>query len=332
MTKSLPLVRLQLLAPLLSGLRDIGVDPNPVLESVGLTASAVEQDDAAVHVMVMHHFLENCAKAAGDPTFCAKIGARLDPTGWPMVRQAFEQATTLGDFLNIYVSNAAKYASSATAFVEVRGETASFGEERKFKPLITPAQNDGFMIGLQMAVLLRALGHIAQPERVLLVLCDPTVLHADFNRFQALRGNTMGPRVQFPSEWLLHTIESDPDDGKPEVGDQGMQQDRFLSGFRQLLRQNICNEGFDAAKAAALVHMGPRSLTRRLSPWNTNTAKELTRARIEYAKSALGKSDMSIGEIALRLGYTNPSNLARAFAKEEGMSPKDFRASNAKQR
>ena len=90
MPNSLPLVQLQLLAPLLTGLRARGVDPESVLESVGLTQSAVDKEGTSVHVMVMHHFVENCAKAADDVTFCARIGFKLDPSGWPMVMQQLE--------------------------------------------------------------------------------------------------------------------------------------------------------------------------------------------------------------------------------------------------
>ncbi|MDW3221465.1 MAG: helix-turn-helix domain-containing protein [Paracoccaceae bacterium] len=330
MSKSLPLVRLQLLAPLLTGLRECGVDPEPVLESVGLTMSAVRQEGTSVHVMVMHHFLENCAKAVDDPTFCAKIGSRLDPTGWPMVRQAFEQANTLGDFLNIYVSNASKYASSATAFIEVRGDMAVFGEARTFEPLITPAQNDGYMIGLQMAVLIRGLGALREPERLILVLSDPSVLPASFDACQALRGNNLGSRVQFPSEWLLHSVANDGSPAVPMPSNEYKRPDKFLNGFRELLSQNICAADLNAEKVAALVHLAPRTLARRLSACDTSISAEVTRAKIEYAKEALTSSHQSISEIASLLGYTNPSNFARAFAREENMSPTDFRSQVAR--
>ncbi|WP_146348046.1 helix-turn-helix domain-containing protein [Phaeobacter marinintestinus] len=326
MSRSLPLVRLHLLAPLLTGLRNRGVDPEPVLESVGLTVAAVDQDDISVHVMVMHQFVESCATAVDDQTFCAEIGSHLDPSGWPMVRQAFEDATTLGDFLNIYVANAHKYASSATPYLEVRGETATFGEARTFKPLIKPAQNDGFMIGLKMAILKRALGDLEDLERVLLVLCDPSVLPASFDRNQTLKGNDMGPRIQFPSEWLSRSIT----EGVPETGTisdrREKQHSHFLTGFRKLLRQKILDKDMNASKAADLVHMAPRSLARRLAVWDTNISRELARAKVEYAKDALEGSGLSVEEIASNLGYTNPSNFARAFAREEGMSPTKFRA------
>lgn len=326
MPKSLPLVQLQLLAPLLSGLRDRGVDPEPVLESVGLTVSAVEKEGTSVHVMVMHHFLEGCAKAVDDPTFCAGIGSRLDPTGWPMVRQAFEQANTLGDFLNIYVANANKFASSSTPYVEVRADTATFGETRRFEPLIKPAQNDGFMIGLKMAVLEKVLGDIKEPESVFLVLCDPSVLPSSFHRYQALRGNNLGPRVQFPSRWLAHSISRDIAAVAIPANTAERQPDHFLFGLRKLLLQNICNKGLNASKIADLVHLSPRSLARRLAVLNTSISKELTRAKIEYAKEALASSELSIDEISSNLGYTHPSNFARAFAKEANTSPTLFRS------
>nr|WP_302661614.1 AraC family transcriptional regulator [Sulfitobacter sp. SK012] len=326
MSNSLPLVHLQLLRPLLGGLKACGIDPAPVLESVGLTQSAVDQEGSSVHVMVMHHFTENCATAAKDRTFCATIGSQLDPTGWPMVQKAFQQATTLGDFLNIYVAQANKYASSSTPYVEVRGEMASFGETRKFEPLIKPAQNDGFMIGLKMAMLERVLGDVKEPERVILSLCDPSVLPKSFDRYQALRGDNMGPRIRFPSEWLSYSIAFGAGEVAAMSGNKEKQLGHFLAGFRELLRQNICSRNLNASKAAELIHMTPRSLARRLSVWDTSISKELARAKFDYAKDALDGSDLSIDQIALNLGYTHPSNFARAFAKEEKMSPTRFRS------
>lgn len=327
MPQSLPLVQLQLLAPLMTGLRTCGVDPEPVLESVGLTLSAVEHEGASVHVMVMHQFVENCARAADDRTFCARIGAQLDLTGWPMLRSAFEQAATLGDLLNIYVAQSAKVATSSTPFVEVRGDTATFGEARRFKPLIEPAQNDGFMIGLKLAMLEQILGDHMEPERVILVLCDPSVLPASFSRYQALRGNYMGPRIQFPSKWLSLSVAGEG--VAPNLTDRSQEKhlDDFLSGFRGILKRSIGNGGFNADQVAELLHMNARTLARQLSKLETSISKELSRAKIAYAKDALVRTDRAIEDIAAALGYSDPSNFTRAFAKEENMSPSQFRKS-----
>lgn len=82
-------------------MRKCGVDPESVLESVGLTEAAVEGEEEAVHVIVIHHLAEECATAVDDPTFCASFGSRLDPAGWPMIAEARRRARSLGDFLNI---------------------------------------------------------------------------------------------------------------------------------------------------------------------------------------------------------------------------------------
>lgn len=301
------------------------MDPQPVLESVGLTQSAIDQEDSSVHVMVMHHFTENCAVATEDRTFCATIGAQLDPTGWPMVRLAFERAKTLGDFLNTYVAQANKYASSSTPYVEVRGEMAAFGEERRFEPLIKPAQNDGFMIALMMAMVERVLGQIQEPERVLLVLCDPTVLPGKLKRFQALRGNSMGCRIQFPSDWLALPMSQSKFETNSVTDYTGGERDELLVSVRHLLRQQISNGGLNANRAADLMHVSPRKLARQLSRLGTNISKELSRAKMAHAKDALVSSDRSVEEIAASLGYSDPSNFSRAFVKAVGKTPSKYR-------
>ena len=329
MPDSLPLVQLQLLVPLLKGLRSCGVDPESVLESVGLTQAAVDQEGASVHVMVMHQFVESCALAVGDPTFCARIGSRLDPAGWPMIRLAIEQAATLGDFLNIYVAQASKVASSVTPYVEVRGDMATFGERRSFEPLILPAQNDGFMIGLKLSMLERVLGDLIDRQRVLLVVSDPSVLHSRFDPFQVLRGDNMGSKIQFPSEWLSVPVSggnaATDDSGQP----QEVLQDPFLTGFQNLLMQHIGHGGLTADQAASLVHLNTRKLSRQLFKLGTSFSRELTRAKIEYAREALQYGDRSIEDIASALGYSDTSNFARAFAKVEGVSPSQFKKNRA---
>lgn len=325
MSKSLPLVKLQLLKPLLSALKERDIDPEPVLETVGLTLAAVEQDAASVHVMVAHQFVENCAEVTKDNTFCATVGARMDPAGWPMIQRALAEATTLGGFLNIYVTEASRVASSATPFLEVRGEQASFGEHRAFEPLITPAQNDGFMIALMVAILEKVLGNALVPRNVMLVVCDPTVLPDKFRRYQVLRGDRMGPRIQFPSEWLSRKIQADVADGPVDAVSARPGSKDFLSDFRAILEQRIGRDPVTAKQAAGLVHMGQRALARRLSERGTGISRELLRARVNYAKAALENTDRSIEDIAAALGYSDPSNFARAFARETSMSPSDYR-------
>jgi AraC-like DNA-binding protein len=326
MSKSLPLVNLSVLRPVLAALREREIDPEPVLESAGLTEGAVISDDVTVHVMVIHQFLEACALALEDPTFCASVGARLDPTGWPMIEAALAAGGSLADFLSTYVSRANEVASSVTAFLDVRGEQAVFGETRLFRPTILPAQNDGFMISLAVTILRRAVGDRFVPGNVTLILCDPRVLPASFSDYSRLKGDEMGFRIRFPSAWLALSLDRVP--SRQSVGKSAHAENTspFLADFRTLVAGRIDQGGLSADGAAALVSMSRSKLSRRLAKEGTSISAEIRQARLAVARTRLRSTDQPIDQIAAALGYSDPSNFTRAFREAEGISPRAYRS------
>jgi AraC-like DNA-binding protein len=331
MSKVLPLVQLSVLRPLVLGLRERGIDPEPVLESVGLTEAAIESEGSSVHVMVVHQFTEACAEAADDPTFCASVGSRLDPNGWPMIAAAKQRALSLGDFLNIYVSQSNDVATSVTAYLEVRGDGAHFGEERVFRPTITPAQNDGFMISLALSMLVQSVGSRLDPDRMVLVVCDPSVLPERFKEFQVLRGDWMGFRIQFPSQWLALPLEAAITSLDDRGHDDGAIDAGFLAGFRGLLRRHIGHGGLNALAAADLVAMSRWQLARQLASQGTDISSEIAEAKWDVAKERLIQGEHTIEEISAALGYADPANFSRAFAREFQQTPSKFRRAQRQQ-
>ena len=278
MTKSLPLAKLSLLRPLLAALIDRGVDSEAVLERVGLTEDAVGRDNETVHIMVVHQFLEVCAEVVEDPTFCASVGAQLDPNGWPMIEAALSAGGSLADFLATYVSRANEVASSVTTYLEIRGDQAIYGETRLFRPTILPAQNDGFMVSLAVTILRRALGTRFDPSHVTLILCDPDVLPASFSDFKRLKGDEMGFRVKFPSAWLAHPVDLGAVATLAGARDQLEDVSSFLADFRALIARQIGHGGLSANDAAALVSMSRSTLARRLARERTSISDEIQSA------------------------------------------------------
>lgn len=51
----------------------------------------------------------------------------------------------------------------------------------------------------------------------------------------------------------------------------------------------------------------------------------IARCRLLEVEKLLTKTDMSVSEIALRLGFTDESHLNHAFKKSKGITPRDFR-------
>jgi AraC-like DNA-binding protein len=78
-------------------------------------------------------------------------------------------------------------------------------------------------------------------------------------------------------------------------------------------------------KIAASLNMSLRNLQRKLKVENTSFKIILDETRSELSKQYLRGSDRSIIEVGFLLGFTEPSNFARAFRRWTGVSPNEYR-------
>jgi len=71
-----------------------------------------------------------------------------------------------------------------------------------------------------------------------------------------------------------------------------------------------------------------RSLQRFLSQHQTSYGEVVESVQFEMASRLLGDRGLKVIDIAMSLGYSDPSNFARAFHRISGMSPREFRKHN----
>ena len=76
-------------------------------------------------------------------------------------------------------------------------------------------------------------------------------------------------------------------------------------------------------------HMSKRTLQRKLRSEGQSYLTLLTSVRLMLAKQHLVMSTTSITEIAYQLAYSSPSTFARAFKKQEALSPQEYRIANS---
>lgn len=76
---------------------------------------------------------------------------------------------------------------------------------------------------------------------------------------------------------------------------------------------------------AELLHLSSRSLSRKLAAEGASLRRLGVDARIALARERLRAPEASITRIALDLGYSDAANFARAFRREQGSSPSEFR-------
>ncbi len=157
------------------------------------------------------------------------------------------------------------------------------------------------------------------------------ILPERFKPFQVLRGDRLGLRIQFPSEWLALPLAASTapfGDGEEEDGTTAPD---FLAGFRSLLRQHIGKGGLNVESAAAIVAMSRWKLARQLALHGTDISAEVACAKWDFAQDRLVHSEQSIEEISMALGYSDPANFSRAFAREKGQSASKFRRTTRSQ-
>ncbi len=100
--------------------------------------------------------------------------------------------------------------------------------------------------------------------------------------------------------------------------------------IRQILERSPENEMPDFESIAFQLNTSTQTLRRRLKEEETSFQEIKDQVRRDIAIYHLGQNKFSINEIALKVGFTEPSTFHRAFKKWTGVTPGDYRqAENA---
>lgn len=99
----------------------------------------------------------------------------------------------------------------------------------------------------------------------------------------------------------------------------------MLRDFKDLVNQNY-NKWHKVAEYAPTLHITPKHLSHTVKSLTGKTAKELIQDRLTLeAKRLLFHTDLTIKEIAYRLGYEEPLHFSSFFKKQAGESPSQYR-------
>jgi AraC-like DNA-binding protein len=101
--------------------------------------------------------------------------------------------------------------------------------------------------------------------------------------------------------------------------------DHLLESLGRMIEVASLWGRFTLRDAALAVGLPPRSLQRRLSFLGTSFERLVDDWRLGQAMDLVSDPTKGTSEIAVRLGYTDPSHFIRAFRRWKGMSPTAFR-------
>ncbi|WP_148862290.1 AraC family transcriptional regulator [Marinobacter fonticola] len=99
----------------------------------------------------------------------------------------------------------------------------------------------------------------------------------------------------------------------------------YTGKIRGLIGRDFSRPVPDFEWIASKLHVSPQTLRRRLKQENTSFQEIKDLLRRDLAIYHLGKEDRAINDIALLVGFTEPSTFHRAFKKWTGMTPGAWR-------
>jgi len=106
---------------------------------------------------------------------------------------------------------------------------------------------------------------------------------------------------------------------------QYTEEDGFLELVRRTIQDRLTGHRPSVNAVSQALHMGPRTLQRRLQDSGSSFQRVLDEARHQMARYYLSNSALELNEAAYLLGFEDPNSFGRAFRNWEGMPPSDWR-------
>lgn len=106
---------------------------------------------------------------------------------------------------------------------------------------------------------------------------------------------------------------------------QFREEDSFLELVRRTIQDKLTGHRPSISSVSQALHIGPRTLQRRLQESGSNFQRILDEARHQMARYYLSNSALELNEAAYLLGFEDPNSFGRAFRSWEGVPPSNWR-------
>lgn len=151
------------------------------------------------------------------------------------------------------------------------------------------------------------------------VVCAPCTFGADTNQ------------IRFPAAMLDLALPDAPAKGDIRLLGRAIVDKRratpLVDRLSQMVLRDLNSSAIEQERFAREIGMSSRTMRRKLTEQGSSFQQVLDECRMRQAVFEFRvRPDLSIAQIALRLGYAEHSNFTRAFHRWSGVSPQTYRA------
>ncbi|MFV0434861.1 MAG: AraC family transcriptional regulator [Leucobacter sp.] len=113
------------------------------------------------------------------------------------------------------------------------------------------------------------------------------------------------------------------------LGASGSPRSGMLDDLKEYARLRIADVDLDVEQIARAHFVSPRRVFQAFEEVGDTPAAWVRRERMLRAQQLLGDASLSVAAVSDAVGYANPTSFSRAFARETGATPSEYRAAGA---
>ena len=307
------------------------VAPSELFSGLGVDEGKLSDPMARLPFATFAKVVERARKLSSEPGIGFLLGLQMRVSIHGNLGMAAMTASTIRDALDVAVRFVPTRTNVLTLRLHEEGKTAALFIDERW-----PLESTQDVILSALVVGIWQIGNALTGKSL---TGDADFVYAEpsyFSRFAAfvpgqVRFSQPANRIVFDRAILdLPIVMADPIAQKvaqkqcEQALDALGQEGQFASRVRALVR----SDGGDfrpVGEVAKLLHVSERTLKRHLAALGTSYTEILDDHRRDEALLLMEGADVSIDEVALRLGYSDAANFTRAFRRWTGKSPRAHR-------
>jgi AraC-like DNA-binding protein len=318
-----------ILRAVIGALSGLGVDSQLLLKRVGLDVKALQALPSRIPIELQNRVWEEAVRLKGDPRVGIYVAAMLHSEAHDVLRGVVRHSATLGDAIVRLARYGRLLDVGFDMRLEVQGEQAVLVEPHYPGPLL---HLQGILCQITILGLygrrltgenLKIIEYRALPMR------PPFAAQLEELMEGPIRFGAPHNALVFPSRYLhaaVRTVDRDRLRALERQAEHMLVQTpepSFAETIEGLLALGFAGESAQAI--ATRLETTPRTLARRLSVQGTSYQEIRDKVRRRMAESYLRLSCRSVTDIALSLGFSDPTAFSRAFRRWTGVSPIQYR-------
>lgn len=313
-----------------------GIAVDPLFEKAGLKPEILDSDEGRIDGEQLQAFIHLLAEHTGNPVLGLETGDYVQPGSYSVLGYITMSCATLGEAVTRIAPYEKLVGDMGTTRLKMKGDSATLIWTCNFTDSVVWPQvvDNVFASWINYARWL-ADSTDATPLEVRLRRPSPGPEHEEAYavrwqcpvQFDAEEDSVtfaqslLATRLRQPDPLLRKTLEAH---ALSQLALLDTDTD-LTSKVKQSIQKQLADGITRQDMVAEDLGMTSRTLQRKLSQEGVSYQKLLDEVRQQMAEDYLQNTDMSIPDIALRLGYSETTSFHRKFKAATGKTPGDFR-------